>query len=93
MFMVTFKFHGKQSKHIEIVQSLQSIAHKVKKVEGCMDAQIYQHINDENNLFFVEEWEKQRNLDDHMKSSLFAALLGIKGLLVKEPEMKFMAEN
>jgi quinol monooxygenase YgiN len=30
----------------------------VKKVEGCMDAQIYQHINDENNLFFVEEWEK-----------------------------------
>jgi quinol monooxygenase YgiN len=58
-----------------------------------MDAQVYQHINDENNLFFVEEWEKQRNLDDHMKSSLFAALLGIKGRLVKPPEIKFMVEN
>jgi hypothetical protein len=32
-------------------------------------------------------------LDDHMKSSLFAALLGFKGLLTKEPEIKFMNED
>ena len=49
--------------------------------------------DDENIFFLVEEWQQQRHLDDHMKSSLFAALLGIKGLLTKEPEIKFMAEN
>ena len=41
-------------------------------------------------FFLGEEWHKQRQLDDHMKSSLFAALLGFKGLLAKEPEIKFM---
>jgi quinol monooxygenase YgiN len=47
----------------------------------------------QKHFFLVEEWQKQRQLADHMKSSLFAALLGIKGLLVKEPEIKFMNED
>jgi quinol monooxygenase YgiN len=93
MFFVTFKLKGKQEKHLEIVQSLQSIVRKVKKVEGCIDAQIYRDINNENTFFFVEEWSKQRNLDDHMKSSLYAALLGTNGLLVKSPEIRFLVED
>ena len=64
----------------------------MKKLEGYADTRICQDTSDESIFYFVEEWQKQRHLDDHMKSSLFAALLGIKGLLVKEPEIKFMSE-
>ena len=56
-------------------------------------SKVYQDVDDENIFFLVEEWQKQRLLDDHMKSSLFGALLGIKGLLIKEPEIKFMNED
>ena len=93
MFVVTFKLHGKPENLLEINQSLEGIAEKVKKLEGCLDTRLYQDTSDESILYFVEEWQKQRQLDDHMKSSLFAALLGIKGLLVKEPEIKFMNES
>ena len=93
MFVVTFKLHGKPENLLEISQSLEGIAEKVKKLEGCLDTRIYQDTSDESVFYFVEEWQKQRQLDDHMKSSLFAALLGIKGLLVKEPEIKFMSEE
>ena len=93
MFVVTFKLHGKPEHFLEISQSLEGIAEKVKKLEGCVDTRIYQDTSDESIFYFVEEWQKQRQLDDHMKSSLFAALLGIKGLLVKEPEIKFMSEE
>ena len=92
MFVVTFLLHGKAENHHEINQSLEEIVEKVKKLEGCVNAMLYKDPNDGNNFFLVEEWRKQRYLDDHMKSSLFAALLGIRMLLTKEPEIKFMNE-
>ena len=90
MVVVTFKLHGKTEKLLEINQSLKGIAEKVKKLDGCKDTKVYQDTDDENIFFLVEEWHKQRHLDDHMKTSLFAALLGLKGLLTKDPEIKFM---
>ena len=93
MIVVTFKLHGKPGNQVEINQSLKGIAAKVKKLDGCKDTKVYQDVDDENIFFLVEEWQKQRLLDDHMKSSLFGALLGIKGLLIKEPEIKFMNED
>ena len=93
MIVVTFKLYGKPGNQVEINQSLKGIAAKVKKLDGCKDTKVYQDVDDENIFFLVEEWQKQRLLDDHMKSSLFGALLGIKGLLIKEPEIKFMNED
>ena len=93
MFIVTFELQGKPETRTEITQSLQGIAEKITKLEGCINTSIYQTIDDENIFFFIEEWRKQRNLDDHIKSSLFAALLGIKGLLVKAPKIKFLIES
>ena len=93
MIVVTFKLYGKPGNQVEINQSLKGIAAKVKKLDGCKDTKVYQDVDDENIFFLVEEWQKQRLLDDHMKSSLFGALLGIKGLLTKGPEIKFMNED
>ena len=93
MIVVTFKLYGKPGNQVEINQSLKGLAAKVKKLDGCKDTKVYQDVDDENIFFLVEEWQKQRLLDDHMKSSLFGALLGFKGLLIKEPEIKFMNED
>jgi len=93
MAVVTFKLHGKPGNLVEINQSLKGIAAKVKNLEGCKDIKVYQDVDDESIFFLVEEWDKQRQLDDHMKTSLFAALLGINGLLQKEPEIMFMNED
>ena len=93
MFIVSFKLHCKPESRLEVSQSLQGIVAKVKKLDGCKDTQVYEAADDENIFFLVEEWRGQRNLDDHMKSNLFAALLGFEELLVKSLEIKFMVEN
>jgi quinol monooxygenase YgiN len=93
MFVVTFKLQGNPVNHIEISQSLQGIANKVKNLEGCIDSRVYTDINNNNIFLLVEEWQKQRSLDDHMKSNLFAALLGMKGLLENPPEIRFLVER
>jgi quinol monooxygenase YgiN len=93
MFIVTFRFQSEPKHSIEIIQTLQGVADKVKKVEGCASVRVYKDIQDENIFFLVEEWHKQRSMEEHAKSDLFAALLGTKGLLLKSPEIKFMVEN
>ena len=93
MFIVTFRFQSKPKHSVEIIQTLQGIADKVKKIEECSTVHVYRDIQDENIFFLVEEWQKQRSLEEHAKSDLFAALVGTKGLLVKAPEIKFMIEN
>jgi quinol monooxygenase YgiN len=93
MAVVTFKLQGKPGSLLEINQSLKDIAAKVRKLDGCIETKVYQDSDDESIFFLVEEWQSQRHLDDHMKSDLFAALLGIEVLLVREPEIKFMDEN
>jgi quinol monooxygenase YgiN len=93
MFFVTFKLLGKQKNYVEITQTLQGIADKVRKIEGCTNVHVYRDIQDESIFFLVEEWQKQRDLEEHAKSDLFAALGGTKGLLVKSPEINFLVEN
>jgi quinol monooxygenase YgiN len=93
MVVVTFKLHGKPGSQLEIRQSLNGIAGKVKKLDGCNGTDVYQDMDDDNIFFMVEKWHKQRHLDDHMKTSLFSALLGIEGLLTKEPDIMFMNED
>ena len=93
MFFVTFRFQSNPKHRVEIVQTLQGIADKVKKIEGCINVYVYKDINDENIFFLVEGWLKQRNLEEHTKSDLYAALLGTRVLLTKPLEIKFMVEN
>ena len=93
MFIVTFRLHGNPKSSVEIIQTLQGVSEKVKKIKGCTNVHVYRDIQDENIFFLVEEWQIQRDLEEHAKSDVFAALRGTKGLLIKPPEIKFMVEN
>lgn len=88
MYTLTFKVHGKPDRATEIRQSLEGIAEKVKKVEGCLDANVYSKISAEHIFLLSQEWQKRRALEDHLNSGLFAALLGISSLLEKPPEIR-----
>ena len=93
MVTITFKFCGKPANLVEIKQSLQGIKDKVIKIDGCLAAQIYQNIDDKREFLFTQEWEKQKVLDDHKQTKLFAALLGTEGLMEKEVKIGYMVRK
>lgn len=92
MTIVTFRLCGRPEHHLEIFQSLQGIASKIDKSDGCSYVKIYRDTADENIFFVVEKWKHQRKLDDHMKTSLFQALRGLRSLLEDEIEVTFLNE-
>ena len=67
MVVVTFKLYGKPGNQLEIIQSLQGISDKVKKLDGCKENKVYQNMDDDNIYFMVEEWQQQRHLDNHFQ--------------------------
>jgi quinol monooxygenase YgiN len=93
MFVLTFKVHGKPGRRVEIAQSLEGIATKLKKVEGCTGVNVYQDFSEESSFLLVEEWQKRSAMEEHTSSGLFAALLGISSLLEKPPEVSRYKED
>jgi quinol monooxygenase YgiN len=93
MYVLTFKMHGREGSQLEIAQTLEGIVKKLKKVDGCTGAEIYRDFSEESSFFLVEEWQKRSAMEEHTNSGLFAALLGIRSLLEKPPEVKRYSED
>jgi quinol monooxygenase YgiN len=57
--------------------------------KGCRRCDFCQSVEDENNLFLLEEWGTQENLMAHLKSDNFRVLRGAMNLLKEPYEMIF----
>ncbi len=93
MFISSIKLKGLSNKRKEIIQTLNGISNQVRLKKGCLNAKSYQDIDDEDAFYLVEEWKTQQDMDEYMNSKLFAALLGIKTILAKKPEIKILVED
>lgn len=90
---ITIRMKGRSDKRKEIIQTLTGISDKVRLKQGCLDAKGYQAIDDEDVFYLVEEWKTQQDMNNYLNSKLFAALLGIKPILVEKPEIKILVED
>lgn len=64
----------------------------MKGYEGCKDIQILKDISDDRKLWLVTEWQQQRDLEGGVKSRFFEVLIGSKGLLIGEPDVRYSVE-
>lgn len=90
MIIATVKLKGREDKRLEIMQTLQGIAGQVRQCKGCVGVSCYQDLDDRNVFYTMQEWQTRQDLDDHLNSKLFAALLGIKSILAEPPQIEHM---
>lgn len=69
----------------EVMQTLLSMIEPTQNGRGCMSCHVLRDMEDKNVFSLIEEWETREDLDDHIKSDRFSALLGTKSLL-SEPQ-------
>jgi len=74
-------------KRFELLQTLRSMIEEIRKEKGCMDCFFYQDVDNENIFIVIEEWKTQEELDSHLKSDMFSALIGMKSLLIEAPNI------
>ena len=87
--MVTFimKMKAKPEKLLELKQTLQALVEPTRKAKGCLNHDVFQDIENDNNICLFEKWESQADLNDHLRSDRFTVLMGTKILLKESPDI------
>jgi quinol monooxygenase YgiN len=73
----------------EFLQAIRSLQEKLKQETGFHKCTIYQDLSDENTFNIIEEWNTQDALDNHLKSDVFRALIGVLKILSVESEVRY----
>lgn len=84
MILVIIRMKVLSEKRMELSQTIASLSGSTMKENGCRRCDFCQSLEDENQLFLLEEWDTRKNLINHMKSDHFKVLRGAMNLL-EEP--------
>jgi quinol monooxygenase YgiN len=75
-------------KQKEVMQTLLSMIEPDGKEKGCLSHDLFCDIQDNQVFSLIEEWATREDMEKHMQSDRFSALLGTKSLLVKPSEIR-----
>lgn len=84
MILIITRMKVLSEKRMELAQTIASLADSIRMKKGCRRCDLCQSIEDENGLFFLEEWDTRENLMTYLKSEHFRVFRGAMTLL-KEP--------
>jgi len=89
MIMVIIRMNAPFEKRMELSQTIASLIGSTRMEKGCKRCDFCQSMEDENELYLLEEWDTQRNLKSHLKSMHFRVLRGAMNLLKEPCKMTF----
>jgi quinol monooxygenase YgiN len=76
-------------KRKEVLQTVKAILGPIRRERGCISCNCYVDVEDENVLFFEEEWKTNEDLENHLRSDYFGVLNGAMRMLRVEPDIRF----
>jgi quinol monooxygenase YgiN len=89
MILVIIRMGVLTEKRKELSQTIASLIGSIRTAKGCQRCDFCQSMENENELYLLEEWDTQENLIGHQKSERFRVLRGAMSLLKEPPEMMF----
>jgi quinol monooxygenase YgiN len=89
MILVITRMKISAAKRLELSQTIASLIGSMRTEAGCRRFDFCQNVENENELFLLEEWENQENLKTHLLSDRFRVLRGAMNLLQEPYEMRF----
>lgn len=81
MVYLTIAVDTKPGKHQELLSALRFFSEKTRSENGCLNAQVYQAVDNVNLINLKETWKLRSDLDGYFRSDIFSALIGAMKLL------------
>src|SRR5262245_26265450 len=83
----TVRMRVRPEKREEFIQTMTDLTTRARRAPGCVAAHFYTDSEDSNAFTLVEEWRRRRDLDRHLRSDEFAAVIGASFLLAHAAEI------
>jgi quinol monooxygenase YgiN len=87
MILTITRMKVPSGKHMELSQTIVSLSRTIRMDKGCLRCDFCQSVENENQLFLIEEWDTKENLMTHLKSDHFRVFRGAMNLLQEPYEM------
>lgn len=59
----------------KVLDIYQELVEETRREKGCISYELYQELNNENELTLIEEWLSLNDLEDHTNTSQFQRLV------------------
>jgi quinol monooxygenase YgiN len=76
-------------KRKEALIILSSLIEQTKLEEGCISCRLYQDVREERALMLEETWTSEKDLERHLRSHKFLAVLLVVEMATEIPEIRF----
>jgi quinol monooxygenase YgiN len=90
MILVIIRMRVLPEKQKELSQTIASLIGSIRTEKGCRRCDFCRSMENENELFLLEEWDTEGNVKGHLQSERFRVLRGAMNNLLQKPyEMIF----
>ncbi|WP_082047991.1 putative quinol monooxygenase [Geoalkalibacter ferrihydriticus] len=89
MIEANIRINVPPSKRLDFLQTLQAALEVVRQEPGCLSCNCFTDVEEENAFVFKEVWDTREDLETHMQSVIFNALIGALSQLENKPEIRF----
>ena len=89
MITASLKLVLPPKRRAEALRTLRSVQGPSRDRPGCVDCRILRDTQDENVLFYVEEWGSREQLERHIRTDHYRRLLEVAELSKEPPEIRF----
>jgi len=78
--------HDTRQAMVEILHFVES---RLVRHPGCVCCRIYEGLDENHTILYIEQWESEQALYNHIRSSLYLPVLNAIDLARKEPKISF----
>ena len=89
MITATLRIKVSEGKKREVVRLLRSLIGPTRVESGCMSCHLYQDVNDECAVTWMEQWSSQDNLNCHLRTPQYKRILAALDMSDVQPEIRF----
>ena len=89
MMVLLLKIVPSPENRRELLGILKSVVGPSSIQPGCQTCEIYEGSLDNEAVLFVERWDSLSNMNDYIRSALFARLLVAMEMSTRQPEIQF----
>ena len=81
VLVATVRMRVRPENRDEFIQAMTELTARTRRAAGCVGSHFYAESEDPDAFTLVEEWRQRRDLDRHLQSNEFAAVIGTSFLL------------
>jgi quinol monooxygenase YgiN len=89
MILVHMRITASTRQRREILRTLRALTPSTASRRGCADVRILQEVDNHNSFLWVEQWDSEADLDRHVRSDEYRALLTVIDMSMRQPDIRF----